>query len=1569
MRFLCFLVAFVFSAMSVCAKPITREQAYERAVAFMQLQKDTRTLTLVTNRKKLAPRKFGALATAETTYYIFNKGVGNGFVIVSGDDEVEPVLGYCDSGEFDYEQMPPNMREWLDDYDRQIAQLHQAGKVIFRDAIPTHPRVEPLLTCTWNQGYPYNLTCPDYFSLGRSVTGCVATAMAQLLYYNRDKSVTETQADMPSYETRTSHATYGKLHVDGIPAGSAIDWKNMKDEYSSSSTEIQRKAVADLMHYCGVAVKMDYTHQSSGAYSYDVYTALKDYFGYGESVRYYSNSETTDVQWDQIVYSDIAAGRPIYISGSNSSGGHAFCADGYDGNRHFHINWGWGGTSDGWYLLTNLTPGQQGIGGSSDGYNNYRNVITGIEPENYGTKAMSFADATVKTLCVKNWDADKDGKLTYDEAAAITSLGAVFKGKTNIRNFSELYYFTGLTAVDDDAFNGCSQLASIRLPKKLQRIGARAFKGCSKIELLTLPTDVNAIGEEAFSGCRLIEELKIPTGVSAIEPGSFKNCASITSIELPLNVGSIGNEAFAGCTKLSDFTVNGFAPQNIVLGENIFGTLNLSKVTLNIMQGTKAYFTSNDQWQKFGNIVERRELSEGKFVAFELGKSYYLYNVGMGMYLTKGEAYGTQAIVGSSPMRFIVRKSGTNYYMTSVDTGNDGIYLFRTSTDDNVGQGVQATFIDGTSLTSNAYWNIQAVADSKYGQYTYTIQTPDSTSQYWGVQTSHASQAAMPTYGVYSDIDYSVAPQNCLWQFVAYDAQAAERFKEAQRLGNLLKLAKQRNLKTEAEQAVYDNLESSLDELRSAESSLRSMMHFIEFANEQIREVCVSRWDINNDGELSVNEASQVSDFNYSFYGEPITHFDEFRYFSSINSIYGASFQSCEWLESITLPANLINIYYYAFLDCKKLKKINLPEFVRLIGESCFENCTSLTEVSISNPNPDNIELGNNVFKNVDLSKCTLIVPYGSKERYAKADVWKNFGKIEEMRIRTQPKFSPITANTPGYLYNIGSRKFLAMGEAYGTQSVVKANGMTYELRREDSKPEGYYYLYSEETGQDGKIVFRVFDNTKVGVGVRTCFGDGTLSSAAYWKTEDAGGNTFRMQVPTGYTYHDADQWLGVYYDHSNQNAYPTSAIYWDLAGGSDYTLWAFVSADDMATALDMDEKLEQLGLLLEKANKLQLDVTNEQAVYDNLTSSYEAVVDAVLSLRKKLHFIDFIDEEAKKACLANWDADSDGELTLEEAAAVTDIGQLFRSATNMRVLEELKYFTSLTEIPSYAFQGLGKLETVFLPSSVSTIKDYAFTGCGNMKYLVILNSQQAVPFMSSGIPASSTVFVSKDLVQEYQADEMVSMLYRVVEYTGKPIVSAEAKRMYGGKTANVLMTVSGAPIVGDAEIECEGIADPTLPVGNYPIAVRRGTIITEGVELVEGVFTIEPWPLIITAKSYTRNVGEANPTFELTYRTFCNKETEEEAFTQKPVVSCTATPDSPAGEYEIVVSGAEAHNYAITYVSGKLTVVDPLGIETLMADDAAKKVYDLQGRKVQRASRGLYILRTGQGAKKVIQK
>ena len=1542
------------------AKPISRAQALQQAAQFMKQQHDGRRLSPV------------SLAAAGTTtedncpYYAFNRGDGNGFVIIAGDDAVaESVLGYTDNGQFDYDQLPPNMKEWLDDYARQIEWLatHPVQGAVRR--VSTHPAVAQLMSSKWNQGAPYNDECPEYFNQGRSVTGCVATAYAQILYYQREKMVTETQAAMPAYTGYTAHPTYGNLHVNGIPAGSPIDWDAMTDTYGNNSSARSKQAVAQLMHYCGVGVKMDYTNSASGAQSYEVYNSLRNYFGFGNSVRYISyQTVSTDDEWDALAYQELAEGRPFYISGSNDEVGHAFVCDGYDGNRRYHINWGWGGQSDGHYYLSNLTPGQQGIGGSSDGYNAYREIIIGIEPENYMDKTMNFSDGVARKLCTDAWDQNGDGKLSYGEAAAVESLGKVLAGSA-IKTFNELHYFIGLTTIDAEAFEGCNQLTTVQLPKQLKSIGDRAFKGCVKLHTIRLTDVLTALGEETFSGCKALKSIDLPIGVRILESRVFEGCDALTSMTLPTGMKRLGDGTFANCQGLSDFTVKTMRPESIEMGSGVFDGASLQQTTLNVMQGTRAFFAADAQWQAFGNIKELRDISYGHFAALAEGQQMYLHHVGSGRYLTKGEAWGTQAVVdtGTTPMRFVLRHLSSMpegvYQITSDDTDRDGHFLFRTSTDGNVGQGVQAAFVDGTSLTKNAYWKVTDLGDN-----TYTLSIPEGYTNYqegncWGVQTDHKSNAASPTWGVYSDVPYEGHELDCQWRFVLYDADLTANFQAAKALQVLVDMADARHVKCEAERAVLENMESTTQQLLDAQKTLRQRLNLVNFEDELVRQKCIANFDIDADGELSKTEASQLDNLGTLFYNTAITTFDEMQLFTSLTTLYGNSFENCSKLESIVLPESIERIYYRAFRNCSSLTSINLPEYLDTLGDNAFDGCRALTTVTVTNPDPSTIALGNNVFRNISLQNVTLQVPAGSKDLYEQAPVWKDFGNIVEVRTRTKPQFSPISEGVVGYIYNVATRKFIDKGEAYGTQAVVSRKGMQYEWRRTKSMDEGQYFLYSSQTGKDGKVLFRTSSDTKVGEGVKACFVDGNTGTSAYWQVVPVGENIYTLQVPVADASYVEGEYLGTQSDHRNDAYSPTDGIYSDVTylGHEKGCQWAFITLDDMKAAEELDATIAELKTLLLKCEEQSIAKDEEQAVYDNLSSTAQEIRDAVLSLRDKLHYITFADSRARDICLENWDQNADGELSREEAAEVRELGEIFRNQSSLKSLDELRYFTALTEIPENAFRNSSSLLSIYLPQQVTSLGKYAFTGCSALKYVVVMNEEGVVPFASCNVPSAATIFVPGKLVESYLASDKWQD-YAVTEYTGIPVVKPQpASRIYGRAVAPLKFEVKGAPINGEPEMKCDEITDATTPVGTYVIHTLPGTITSRGLICEEGEFSVTPAALTITAKSYTRKQGEENPEFEVTYKGFRNRETYE-VLTQQPVVSCEATPDSPAGEYAITVSGAAAQNYEITYVDGMLTVVASDAIAGIAVDAEGDGVaYDMQGRRVKSPTRkGVYV-------------
>ena len=1518
-NFLLLTLALLLMPSVMSADPITREQARQKAEAYLLNRKGSHKLKPVTNVKRLAPqRQKSAAAGNGEAYYVFNRGEQEGYVIVAGDDLIEGVMGYTDNGEFDYTQIPDNMRDWLDDYAGYISYIQEHKEVAPRK-INTHPAIATMMTTKWNQGAPYNNLCPLHNGQ-RSVTGCVATAFAQVLYYQHEKSVDETQADIPGYTTYTAG-----LSVPGIEKGAPIDWKNMLGQYGGSASGVQQTAVAQLMLYCGVAVEMDYTSSSSGAHTERCAESMNTHFGYS-TARYVYKANYTDEGWDELIYNELNEGRVVLLSGYNSEAGHAFVCDGYDGNRCYHINWGWGGQSDGYFLMNSLNPSSQGIGGSGDGYSSGLGAVIGALPDNYEQKPLTIANATVKKLCLANFDADGDGVFTYGEAAAVTDLGDVFKGQ-KFATFTELYYFTGLKSLSAGAFSGNTLLTTITLPKAIETIGDEAFSGCTKLKTLKFFDNVKEIGAGAFNGCRVLPDFTLPEAVTEIKDHTFAGCAAFTEFTVPVNVRAIGANAFDGCAKLTSFTVNVIDPAKIQLGDAVFANIDLSNATLIGVQGTEDFYVNADQWKEFGNFKQERSLAGGSFCEAEADKVVYIYNEGTGRYLTKGEAWGTQAVVGTDPMRFTLKHTTAMpdgvYYLASEDLSSDRNTLFRTSTDTNVGSGVKAAFVDGDNShvsDKSSWWSISKVDDKLY-----TIQVPAGQSGYangkfWGVQTSHKSNAASPTYGVYYDIDYATLTANCQWRFVEYDEATTEKYKQGSILGNLLSIAGNKNIDKQTEQAVYDDINSSVDQIRQAQKMLRRKLGFINFKDDILRDIAVSNWDADGNGEITVSEASKVDYFSSFFYRTDVQNLEDLEYFTGVTTLYGNTFQECTKLEKIYLPEQINTIYYWAFRYCTKLESIDLPNLTTL-GDRVFGNCTALKTVSIAAPDPAKIDMGESVFENVDVKNATLIVPQGSKELYAAAPQWKEFGTIQEMRAKTKPKFSPVEANVAGYIYNVGEDRFLNRGEAWGTQAIVAASGMTYQFRRTASMPDGQYYLYSDATGKDGKVLFRTDSDSKVGTGIKACFVDGSVSEKAYWQVNPADGNIFTMAVPAGNE--GGGDLLGVDHSRNSEHTYGSYGAYWDYdaATTADGVKWGFVLLSDKEEADLFDNYIKQLKRLLTKAEEKNIDKTDEQAVYDDFSSTQEQVVNAIESLKRKLGYIQFADTRAKSVATNNWDDDDDGELSYDEAAAVQALGAQFKAVSAIKSLEELRFFTGIKEIPEEAFRSCTSLTSIYLPENVTKVGEKAFTSCSSLKYMAVL-APQVVEAANCGVSKSVTLFVPENLVEAYQQDETWGKC-TIKPFTGKPVVKpVDASRTYGVNKSSFDYEVSGAPINGEPEITHE--TELTTPVGEYPVYCGPGNITSPDIECQDGVLTVMPASLTITAKSYTRNRGEENPEFAVSYRGWKNKENTD-IFTSPLVITCDATPQSPAGEYDIVPSGVVAPNYEITYVNGTLTVVGGL--------------------------------------------
>ncbi len=376
------LLLFVLMLLSIgaMAQAISEQEALDRALQFMNTQKPAKhgkRAALTKSNMKVA--KLGV-----DGIYGFNSE-GGGFVIASADERALPVLGYSDKGIINWQQMPDNMRAWLINYSQAIRALGDAKLGLSEQPVNTgRAAIEPLLKTQWNQYFPYWNKCPYKEDLGRMcLTGCVATAMAQVMNYHQWPK--EACQAVPAYNVGFAPDID---HYDGLPA-TTFDWDNMLPTYEGvSSTEAQQEAVATLMRYCGQSVQMLYGTDVSSTDGGLIADALKLYFDYNPNLFYASRTYYGIDEWEDMIYQELAANRPVPYCGQTDQGGHSFVCDGYDGNGLFHINWGWGGEADGYFSLSVLNPKRNSGAGASEsklGYCMSQEAIIGIQPSTGGT--------------------------------------------------------------------------------------------------------------------------------------------------------------------------------------------------------------------------------------------------------------------------------------------------------------------------------------------------------------------------------------------------------------------------------------------------------------------------------------------------------------------------------------------------------------------------------------------------------------------------------------------------------------------------------------------------------------------------------------------------------------------------------------------------------------------------------------------------------------------------------------------------------------------------------------------------------------------------------------------------------------------------------------------------------------------------------------------------------------------------------------------------------------------------------------------------------------------------------
>lgn len=388
--------AFLFQLQAM-ANPVDVNTAKRTANDFLQSQRVTGAmLTDITGE------------TPFNEFYIFSFNDGNGFIIVAADDCVTPILGFSATNGFRTDKMPAHIVHWLQGYEKEIAYWKEhhspiaaiSGKghqrTMRTQAGPQNDAVSPLISTTWDQSPYYNNLCPyDSYAGDYAVTGCVATATAQIMKYWNHPTTGWGSNSYYEDDFGTLSANFGTT---------TYAWSSMPNALSASSTTAQVNAVATLMYHIGVAVEMDYSTEASSAlnnhYSMEdasAELALKTYFKYDPAMHTVVQGDYSDAEWTALLKAELNNSRPVLYSGRDSTGGHSFVLDGYNNSDQFHINWGWGGWCDGYYTMGNLHPASGGTGGNSSYTFDLGNkAVIGIQPNN------SWGNSSVITVTTNN---------------------------------------------------------------------------------------------------------------------------------------------------------------------------------------------------------------------------------------------------------------------------------------------------------------------------------------------------------------------------------------------------------------------------------------------------------------------------------------------------------------------------------------------------------------------------------------------------------------------------------------------------------------------------------------------------------------------------------------------------------------------------------------------------------------------------------------------------------------------------------------------------------------------------------------------------------------------------------------------------------------------------------------------------------------------------------------------------------------------------------------------------------------------------------------------------------------
>lgn len=604
------LWALCFIPVSIFGQNLSKQQARTIAEDFFASMPETRSTDGA--KENVITEAYTAETSGKNCFYVFNRGTNNGYVIVAADERIaDPVVGYSDSGAIDYDNMPDNVKAWMEIMKVSLTNYAQKAATATRASSVSYDNpVDPLMKTKWGQGEPYNLMCPTNSNGKHYVTGCVITAMAQVMYYHQ----------WPNQGTGSHSYEWNGQTLSADFSQSTYRWDLMLPEYNDNSSEESRNAVALLMKDCGIAVEAGYGGLvGTGAFEDMAAYALVANFDYDKSMRRLDRNFCSAIDYEQIFTSELRNGRPILIAGQPKVGsGHAFVIDGFNSAGYYHVNYGWTGSCNGFYKL-----GAFGYDINMTIYHNIKRNEGGNFVVTFGSsRDFLYEDGSLKckylyysevtnegyqyanvALAIENvatheiiYDDKKKADIWEENAFTITSalqdgnyivypVGTYSNSATSEGNGSsswEKFYFYDncQTYVDLKVENGVMTFANNNIVNELDEGKVEIDSICYILNddnltaTVTYRNDrygsyqgdvvipksvtyenktyiVNSIGESACRECKKLNSMEIPDNVETIEGEAFI-LSNIKEFKIPegSKLKSIGGWGFKECHQL-----------------------------------------------------------------------------------------------------------------------------------------------------------------------------------------------------------------------------------------------------------------------------------------------------------------------------------------------------------------------------------------------------------------------------------------------------------------------------------------------------------------------------------------------------------------------------------------------------------------------------------------------------------------------------------------------------------------------------------------------------------------------------------------------------------------------------------------------------------------------------------------------------------------------------------------------------------------------------------------------------------------------------------------------------------